>query len=95
MDKVSSQASQQKSKFRVSKDTKVGNAHATIHSLNREFQLGRLERDAAYWGIGFEPGNTMFHVVNAYARGAEFQGLSAEGSYRMQRLGGGILGRVR
>jgi hypothetical protein len=30
-------------------------------------------------------GKTMFHVVNAYTRGAQFEGLSAEASYRLQK----------
>jgi hypothetical protein len=42
-----------------------------------------------------EMGNTMFHVVNAYTRAAQFEGLSAEASYRLQKVGGMVLGMVR
>ena len=37
-------------------------------------------------------GNTMFHVVNAYTRAAQFEGLSAEASYRLQKVGGNGVG---
>jgi hypothetical protein len=33
----------------------------------------------------------MFNVVNAYTRAAQFEGLSAESSFRLQKLGGMIL----
>jgi len=47
------------------------------------------------WGWNQEPGNTMFHVVNAYTRAAQFEGLSAESSYRLQKVGGMVLGMVK
>jgi len=40
-------------------------------------------------------GKTMFHVINAYTRAAEFEGLSAEASYELQKVGGIVLGMVR
>ena len=40
-------------------------------------------------------GNTMFHVVNAYTRAAQFEGLLAEASYRLKKEGGAILGMVK
>jgi hypothetical protein len=36
----------------------------------------------------------MFHVVNAYTRAAQMEGLSAESSYRLQKVGGNILGML-
>ena len=87
MNEVSSQLGRQKEKFKISKDSMVDNPPMTIQSFNREFQLGKQEQEAVYWGYGFEPGNTMFHIVNAYTRGAEFPALSAEVSYRLQQVG--------
>jgi hypothetical protein len=40
-------------------------------------------------------GRTMFHVANAYTRGAQFEGLSAEASYRFQKMRGMVLGMVK
>ena len=36
----------------------------------------------------------MFAVVNSYTRAAQFKGLSAESSYRLQRVGGNVLGML-
>ena len=37
----------------------------------------------------------MFHLVNAYTRAAQFEGLSAEATYRLQKVGGVVLGMVK
>ena len=41
-----------------------------------------------------EAGDTMF-MVNAYTRAAQYEGLTAEASYRLQKVGGNILGMLR
>ena len=42
-----------------------------------------------FQGVFLEPaGDTMFAVVNSYTRAAQFKGLSAESSYKLQRVGG-------
>jgi len=68
---------------------------STIISFNRQFQLGKEEQEAVEWRWGFEPGGTMFNLVNAYTRGAQFDGLSAESSHRFQTVGGSILGMLK
>ena len=40
-------------------------------------------------------GNTMFHLANAYTRAAQFEGLSAEASDRLQKGRGLVLGMVK
>jgi len=40
-------------------------------------------------------GNSMFHVVSAYTRAGQFEGLSAEASYRLQKAGETIMGVVK
>jgi len=60
-----------------------------------QFQLGEKERGAVEWGWNQEAGNSMFHLVNAYTRAAQFEGLSAEASYRLQKVGGMVLGMVK
>jgi hypothetical protein len=47
------------------------------------------------WGWEHEIGKTMFHAVNAYTRTAQFEGLSVEGSYRLQKVGGMVAGMVK
>jgi hypothetical protein len=95
LERVSFELGQQKSQFRISMQTPVKNPLMTIESFNRQFQLGKKEREAVKWGLGQEMGNTMFHVVNAYTRAAQFERLSAEASYRLQKVGGAILGMVK
>jgi hypothetical protein len=60
-----------------------------------QFQLGEKEREAFEWGWNQEAGNSMFHLVNAYTRAAQFEGLPAEASYRLQKVGGMVLGMVK
>ena len=43
------------------------------------------------WAWPLEAGETMFNVVNTYARAAQFKGLTAESSYGLQKVGGDIL----
>ena len=95
MREVGSQLSRQRDKFRISIESKVDNPLATIQAFNRQFQLGKMEQEGVLWGYEFEPGGTMFAIVNAYTRGAHFQDLSAESGYRLQKTGGQILAMVK
>ncbi|MEE8380336.1 MAG: hypothetical protein V3R78_00470 [Thermodesulfobacteriota bacterium] len=67
------------------------NPESTIETFNRQFQLGKIEKEAVEWAWPLEAGDTMFNVVNAYTRAAQFEGLAAESSYRLQKVGGDIL----
>jgi hypothetical protein len=67
----------------------------TMESFSRQFQLNKEEKEAVAWGWIREGGETMFHVVNAYTRAAQFEELSAESSYRLQKVGGEILEMVQ
>ncbi len=67
------------------------NPESTIETFNRQFQLGKIEKEAVEWAWPLEAGDIMFNVVNAYTRAAQFEGLTAESSYRLQKVGGDIL----
>jgi len=95
LENVSLELGKQKDRYKISIETKVDNPLVTIDSFNRQFQLGEKEREAVKLGWNQEAGNTMFHVVNAYTRAAQFEGLPAEASYRLQKVGGAILGMVK
>jgi hypothetical protein len=92
---VGSQLSRQRDKFRISVESRVDNPLATIQNFNRQFQLGKMEQEAVLWGYEIEPGHTMFSIINAYTRAAQFQGLSAESSFRLSKTGGNILAMVK
>ena len=55
--------------------TPVENPLMTIESFNRQFLLGEKEREAVEGGWEQEMGKTMFYLVNAYTRAAQFVGL--------------------
>jgi hypothetical protein len=95
LERVSFELGQRKNQFRISMQTPVENPLMTIESFNRQFHIGEKEREAVKLGWEHEMGKTMFHVVNAYTRAAQFEGLSAEASYRLQKVGGIVMGMVK
>jgi len=85
----------QKDLFRLSLESPVTDPEATIGSFNRQFQLGKNEMEAVEWAFPLEFGKTMFHVVNVYTKAAQYKDLPAESGYKLQKVGGAILGMVR
>ena len=83
---------QQKERFRISLESKVDNPEATIESFNRQFELRKEEKEAVEWALALEYGFTMFSVVNTYTKAAQYELLSAESRFRLQKVGGTILG---
>ena len=92
---MSFELGQQKSQFRISMQTPVENPLMTIESFNRKFQIGEKERELVKLGWEQEMEKTMFHVVNTYTPAAQFEGLSAETTYRLEKVGGIVLGMVK
>jgi hypothetical protein len=95
LDKVSYELGTQRSQFQISMESPVDDPLATMKSFNRQFGLNNDEKGALEWAWPYEIGNTMFNVVNAYTRAAQMEGLSAESSYRLQKIGGNILGMLQ
>lgn len=91
---VSYNLGKQKRQFEISMQSNVDNPEETMKAFNKQFALSEKEREAVEWGAKQEPGNTMFDVVNAYTRAAQFTGLSAASQDRLQRVGGNILAMV-
>jgi len=92
LDKVSVELSRQRHQISFSMNSSVDDPMKTIESFNRQFGLNGDERKTVEWAWPQEAGDTMFTVVNAYTRSAQFDGLSAESSYKLQRVGGNVLG---
>jgi len=95
LDNVSLELGKQRDQFRLSVESKVDNPLATIENFNRQFQIGEKERELVKLAWEQEMGTTMFSVVNAYTRAAQFEGLAAEASYRLQKVAGMVLGMVK
>lgn len=95
MENVSLELGKQRDQFRLSIESWVENPESSINSFNRTFQLKKEETEAVEWAFPLEHGNTMFHIVNIYTKAAQYDGLSAESSFRLQKVGGSILGMLR
>ena len=85
----------QKRQLRLSAESPVDNPALTIHSFIKQFQLNKQEKEAVELGWMQEYGGTMLNIVNAYTRARQLEGLSAESSYRLQKVGGNILGMLK
>lgn len=94
MEKVSLELGQQRHQLKISMDSVVDNPESTMMAFNRQFQLNQIEQEAVEWGWGFEVGDRMFHVVQAYTKGAQKEDLTAESSFKLSRTGGNILAMV-
>jgi hypothetical protein len=95
LENVALELAKKKDQLRISAQSKVDNPLATIESFNSQFQIDKKAKEAIEWAWRREAGDTMFNVVNAYTRAAQFEGLSAESSYRLQKVGGMILEMVQ
>jgi hypothetical protein len=85
----------QKDRLKLSLESPVADPLMTIGNFNRQFALGEMEKSAVEWAWHKESGETMFNVVNTYTRAAAMEGLPAESSFKLQRVGGEVLGMLR
>jgi len=85
----------QREQFQLSIESRVDDPAETMKAFNKQFQLTEREQEAVAWGWLWEPGHTLFHILNAYTRGAMYNGLPAASSYRLQAVAGQILGMVK
>jgi len=93
-EKVSYELGNQRDRFRLSLESPVDDPLATLERFNKQFALRELEREAVALVWPQEAGDSMFHVVNTYTRATAMDRLPAESSYRLQRVGGEVLGML-
>lgn len=91
LNQVSMELDKQRNQWAISTESQVDNPEHTIHSFNRQFNLNKTEEEAVTWAWSHESGNTMFQIVNAYTKAAQFPKLPTESEYRLQKVGGSIL----
>lgn len=94
LDAIDMNLDRQKNQFRVSMESPVENPQGILESFNRQFQLGKTEKDAVEWAWPLEMGDTMFNIVQTYTRAAQFDGLPAASAYQLEKVGGNILAMV-
>ncbi len=92
---ISGELGKKKDQFRLSIESKVEHPEMTISSFNNQFQLNKEEKEAVEWALPLEYGQTMFHVINVYTKAAQYPELPADSGYKLQKVGGMILGTVR
>jgi len=92
---ISGELVRQKEQIKLSLESRVENPESTINSFNSQFMLNKIEKEAVTWALPMEYGFTMFNVVNVYTKAAQHKGLPAESSFRLEKVGGSILGMVK
>jgi hypothetical protein len=95
LEQVSFELANQRGQFQISVESKVDDPQATINRFNSQFLLGSTEKEAVEWAMPFEVGNTMFNIVNTYTKAAQYEPLSAESRFRLQKTGGQILSMLQ
>ncbi|MBW1856418.1 MAG: hypothetical protein JRJ00_17465 [Deltaproteobacteria bacterium] len=58
--KVSGELAGKREQFRISIESPVDNPETTIETFNRQFQLGKIEKEAVEWAWPLEAGDTIF-----------------------------------
>jgi hypothetical protein len=95
LEKVSAELGNKRDQFKISMDSVVDNPDSSMISFNRQFQLNKIEQESVAWGWAHDVGETMFHIIQAYTKAAQFKDLSAESSFKLQKTGGNILAMVK
>lgn len=76
-------------------ETPAGSPDETFARFNQRFQIARREAEIVKSAWAQDRGYTMFHIINAYTRGAQHPELTAGESYRLEKTGGMILELVK
>lgn len=95
LDQIASESRHIQSQLRLSTKSQVQDPEETFNSFNRRFLISKKEAEAVQAAWEIESGKTMFAIINAYTRSAQDPGLTAEESYRLERVGGQILALVK
>jgi hypothetical protein len=93
--KVTDRLGKQKDRLKLPLESPVADPLMTIGNFNRQYALGEMKKSVVEWAWPQEAGETMFNVVNVYTRAAAMEGLPAETSFKLQRVGGEVLGMLR
>ena len=88
-----SQSSQ--GRYQMSMQEPVDDPLETIALFGRQFQLSQDEIEVVKKAYYLEQGATMFHVINAFTAAAREPDLTAIDAYKMERVGGSVLGLIK
>ena len=82
-------------KFTISIESRVEDPISTIRSFAKQFHINRKELETVEHAWEFDPGYTMWHVVNAFTSAAREPSLTAEQAYKLEKVGGMILSIIK
>jgi hypothetical protein len=81
--------------FRLSRESHVADPISSIDIFSRRFGISQSESEIVKQSFEQEPGNTMFHIINAFTAAAKTDGLSTADVYKFEKTGGQILSLVK
>ena len=81
--------------FILSRQSHVDNPMASIETFSRRFGLSQNEAEIVKKAFVQEPGESLFHVINAFTAAAKAEGLATADVYKFEKAGGQILSLVK
>lgn len=81
--------------FKLSCQSHVDDPFSSIDMFSRRFGLSQNEADIVKKSFEHEPGNTLFHIINAFTASAKVEGLATADVYKFEKAGGQILSLVK
>ena len=81
--------------FMLSRDSLIDDPDSSIKSFSKRFSLSQKEAEIVTQAFYQEPGNTLFHIINAFTAAAKTYGLSTSDVYKFEKIGGQILSLVK
>nr|WP_319393440.1 DUF932 domain-containing protein [uncultured Desulfobacter sp.] len=81
--------------FKLSCQSHVDDPFGSIDVFSRRFGLSQNEADIVKKSFEQEPGNTLFHIINAFTASAKVEGLATADVYKYEKAGGQILSLVK
>ncbi len=81
--------------FKLSRQSAVKDPDSSIETFSLRFGLSQTETEIVRKAYYLEPGATMFHIINAFTRGAQDNGLDTHQTYRLESVAGKILFMIK
>ena len=80
--------------FMLSRNSLIEDPDSSIDSFSKRFGLSQKEAEIVRHAFYQEPGNTLFHIINAYTAAAKTDGLTTADVYKFEKTGGQVLSLV-
>ena len=81
--------------FKLSCQSHVDDPFSSIDVFSKRFGLSQNEAGIVKKSFEQEPGNTLFHIINAFTASAKIEGLATADVYKFEKAGGQILSLVK